>query len=57
MKLSKSLLAAITAGILFTSTTSCDNVANAHLPSCEENCSTDHGEEAPFYPCPACGMG
>jgi len=59
MEISKSLLTAIAAGVLITSTTSCEKVTfeEPHLSTCDEDCTIDHEEVAKYYPCAACGMG
>lgn len=59
MKISKSLLTAIAAGLLITSTTSCDKAEfeDTHLSTCDEDCTINHEEIAKHYPCAACGMG
>lgn len=58
MKISKSLLTAIAAGILITSTTSCDKVTieESHLSTCDEDCTIEHGL-LKYDNCPGCGMG
>lgn len=68
MKISKSLLQAILAGVtLTTAAASCDSVkqetSSIHFNTCKANCDIDHTQE-PENPnnnipnnCPACGMG
>jgi len=66
MKISKSLLSAIAAGIVMTAATSCakteaTELRNGHLDDCTENCEEDHrddsGDDGHTWDCPACGMG
>lgn len=70
MKISKSLLQAIFAGVTVAATaTACEHqkkeAAQIHFSTCPANCDIDHavdprnnrdGEEVPSN-CPACGMG
>lgn len=66
MKISKSLLSAITAGVLMSTTISCDKTEILegeiqHLETCSEDCTSTHkaNQETIHHglDCPACGMG
>lgn len=65
MKISKSILSAMTAGILTIGMTSCDtdiiDVTEKHTDECTEECMIIHNEDQDngYTPwnCPGCGMG
>jgi hypothetical protein len=63
MKLSKTLLQAMTVGLTMGAVSSCTPVKEAsdvHLKTCDESCEIDHAKNEvntiPFN-CPLCGMG
>ncbi len=66
MKISKSLLSAIAAGLVMTAVTSCDkseviNERGSHTEQCPENCTDDRCDDnrgdGHTWDCPGCGMG
>lgn len=66
MKISKSLLSAIAAGIVMSAATSCDRTETIERTDQHENCpaecTEDHRGDAEdkgdhTWDCPACGMG
>jgi len=64
MKISKSLLSAITAGVLMTTTISCEKTESIdglnHSEMCTEDCKVNHKSNEQTHTdlnCPACGMG
>ncbi len=66
MKISKSLLSAIAAGVLMSTSVSCDKTEliekDVHLETCDENCDSNHTKSNnqvihTYEDCPACGMG
>ncbi len=59
MKISKKLLSAIAAGVLITTTYSCEKSEfgdDLHTENCTGDCSIDHSNYD-WQNCPACGMG
>jgi len=61
MKISKSLLSAIAAGIVMTAATSCDKSEaikrDAHTEDCRGDKCDDDKDDEHTWNCPACGMG
>jgi len=56
MKISKSLLSAIAAGVLMTTAIACEkDCEETHSSYCAEDCEIDHCYS--WDNCPACGMG